>query len=86
MRQRFLRLLPWLGMIALALFTWTRPAVSTPAPEHHPHIHAAVVELREARTELQHAAHDFCGHRKQAVEDVNAALRQLEAALTCDHK
>ncbi len=33
------------------------------APPEHPHIRAAVAELREAREELRTAAHDFCGQR-----------------------
>jgi hypothetical protein len=47
----------------------------------HPHIHHALYELREARTELTEAAHDFGGHRKAAVRAVNAAIVQLEKAL-----
>ena len=47
----------------------------------HPRIHHAVFELREARSELKAAKHDFGGHRKAALKEVNAAITQLEKAL-----
>jgi hypothetical protein len=49
--------------------------------EHHPHIHRAIHELKEARVELKEARHDFGGHREQALTDVNYAIEQLELAL-----
>jgi hypothetical protein len=49
--------------------------------EHHPHLHRAIHELKEARTELKEAKHDFGGHREQALKDVNYAIEQLELAL-----
>ena len=54
--------------------------------EQHPHIRASVRELREARRELETAAHDFGGHRKEAIEAVDNAIRQLEQALQFDKK
>jgi membrane protein implicated in regulation of membrane protease activity len=42
--------------------------------------------LREARAELQQAAHDFCGHRADALRDRQKALSQLQQALACDRK
>ena len=48
---------------------------------HHPHIHHAVVELKQARVELKEAAHDFGGHREKALKDVDYAIEQLELAL-----
>ena len=53
-------------------------------PEKHPHIHHALAELREARRELKEADHDFGGHRKEALEATDAAIRQLERALKFD--
>jgi hypothetical protein len=52
--------------------------------ERHPHIRAAIRELREAKKELEHAAHDFGGHRVEAIEAVNVAIKQLEKALQYD--
>jgi len=49
--------------------------------EHHPHMHRAIHELKEARVQLKEAKHDFGGHREQALKDVNHAIEQLELAL-----
>jgi len=54
--------------------------------ERHPHIRAAIRELQEAKKELQTAAHDFGGHRKEAIEAIDAALKQLREALEYDKK
>jgi len=54
--------------------------------EQHPHIRAAISELREARRELETAAHDFGGHRKEALEAVDNAIKQLQQALQYDKK
>jgi uncharacterized membrane protein len=65
-------------------------ANSTPAattalpPEPHPHIRAALHELRETQVELKRAAHDFGGHREEALEAVDRAIRQLEICLKYD--
>jgi hypothetical protein len=52
--------------------------------ERHPNIHKAVNALERAKGDLQNAAHDYCGHRVEALEATNAALRQLGLALQCD--
>jgi tetratricopeptide (TPR) repeat protein len=54
--------------------------------ERHPHIHAALKELQEAKVELETAAHDFGGHRAEAVKAVEQAIRQLHKALESDAK
>jgi hypothetical protein len=54
--------------------------------EHHPHIRSAINELQEARRELQSAAHDFSGHRVDALKARNEAIHQLQLALQYDKK
>lgn len=54
--------------------------------EKHPEIRAAIGHLREAKQNLEHAAHDFGGHRAKALEHVNQALEECEAALNFDRK
>ena len=49
--------------------------------EHHPEIRKAINALRVARHHLKEAAHDFGGHRAQALEDTDRALKQLELCL-----
>jgi len=84
--------------ILLSLLMVTQAVVSAAHPaapvtqekkernEQHPHIRAALMELREAKRELQTAAHDFGGHRKEAIEAVDTAINQLQQALQYDKK
>lgn len=61
------------------------PNVPTPEPaEPHPQIRAALAALRNAKAHLEHAAHDFGGHRVDAIKAVDEAIRQLELALKYD--
>jgi len=82
--KNLLKSLPWVALMMLALVSVPRSAsTAPPPPEPHPHIRAAIGELREAREELRTAAHDYCGHRKAAVEATDHALKQLQFALDC---
>jgi hypothetical protein len=54
--------------------------------KHHPHIHHAIVELKEARKELKEAPHNFGGHRERAIKDIDFAIKQLELALKFANK
>ncbi|HWX42725.1 MAG TPA: hypothetical protein VN345_16350 [Blastocatellia bacterium] len=60
------------------------PAGSRAAGEPHPLIRRAVNALQAAKGDLQNAAHDYCGHRVDALAATNAALTQLQQALACD--
>jgi hypothetical protein len=62
------------------------PAYSRAGAEQHPLIRRAMAALQAARTDLQNAAHDYCGHRVEALEATNAALAQLQQALACDSR
>jgi hypothetical protein len=68
-----------------ALFSAPAPAAAQ-AKEQHPHMRAAIQELRAAKQELQTAAHDFGGHRNEAIESVGNAMKQLQLALQYDKK
>ncbi len=83
-------------VLTLGLLSFS-PVISTAAPnpapaqvlkgkEQHPHIRAAIRELQEARRELETAAHDFGGHRKEAIEAIDNAIKQLREALEYDKK
>jgi hypothetical protein len=94
MLKRFFAVALLLSVIAFtpSLSKAAAPAVANPAaaapapPEQHPHIRAALRELREAKHELETAAHDFGGHRKEAIESIDNSIRQLEEALKYDKK
>ncbi len=60
------------------------PVSSKAGAERHPLIRRAQSALQSARTDLQNAAHDYCGHRVAALEATNTALSQLHQALACD--
>lgn len=59
------------------------PAAATPA-EPHPQIHEAIAALRHAKEHMEHAAHDFGGHRVEALKATEEAIRQLEICLKYD--
>jgi hypothetical protein len=85
MKRNILRFAPWVVLMILGVVATPRMANTEPQ-ERHPHIRASINELREARNELQRAAHDFCGHRVAALRDTDAALKQLQFALECDRQ
>jgi hypothetical protein len=90
-------LVRWLAVAALVALC-TRPLgvaaqpSSTPArvtpvvSEPHPEINAAIRALERAKGHLQRAAHDFGGHRVEAIQSIDAALVQLRFALQYDKK
>ena len=47
----------------------------------HPNIERAIDALQDAIADLQAAPHDFGGHKAQAIESCQRAIRQLRAAL-----
>lgn len=77
------------------------PAPATPAPaanpapapvqehernERHPEIRKAIEQLKRAKADLQHASHDFGGHREAALRACDEAINQLSQALQYDKK
>jgi hypothetical protein len=54
------------------------------AQEPHPEIREAIASLRRAKEHMEHAAHDFGGHRVEAIQATDAALHQLEECLRYD--
>ena len=62
-----------------------QPAAAPAAlPEPHPEIREAIESLRRAKEHLEHAAHDFGGHRVEAIKAINESLRQLNDCLKFD--
>ena len=59
------------------------PAAATPA-EPHPQIREALGALRRAKEHMEHAAHDFGGHRVEALKATDEAIKQLEICLKYD--
>ena len=85
MKRQFLRFAPWVALMIMGVIGTPRPANTEPQ-ERHPRIRSAVEALRDANEYMRTAAHDFCGHRVEAMRDTNAALRQLQLAMECDRR
>jgi O-acetylhomoserine/O-acetylserine sulfhydrylase-like pyridoxal-dependent enzyme len=47
-------------------------------------VRAAIRALERARNHMEHAAHDFGGHRKEAMAATDEAIKQLRIALQYD--
>lgn len=62
-----------------------QPNSATPsAAEPHPEIREAIAALRRAKEHMEHAAHDFGGHRVEALRATDGAIHQLEECLRYD--
>ena len=59
-------------------------AAANALPEPHPEIHDAIEALRRAKAHMEHAAHDFGGHRVDALRATDEAIRQLEICMKYD--
>jgi hypothetical protein len=68
-------------VVGMALVAVPGDAQTRRAQHHHPHMQAALHELKEARHELKEARHDFGGHREKALKAVDHAIHELEEAL-----
>jgi len=54
------------------------------AAEPHLEIREAIGALRRAKEHMEHAAHDFGGHRVEAIRATDVAIHQLEDCLKYD--
>ena len=73
--------------LTVGLMTFAGMVVAKPAPPamaRCPRIHEAVHALDVAIEEMEHAGHDFCGHKEEAMEAARRAHHQLEEAERCD--
>jgi hypothetical protein len=62
-----------------------QPSTTTAtAAEPHPEIREAIAALRRAKEHMEHAAHDFGGHRVEALRATDVAIHQLEDCLKYD--
>jgi hypothetical protein len=76
-------------MLALFLLGMTAATVGTASAQgpvareagEHPNIARAIDALQDAIADLQAAPHDFGGHKAQAIQASEKAIRQLKMAL-----
>jgi hypothetical protein len=56
-------------------------AVAMPTPGEHPEIHAALEAMHTAKDRLEHAAHDFHGHRVESIKHLDMAIHEAEICM-----
>lgn len=94
MKHKLFVPLATLALVAALAIPVAVPAAPTPKPqpapaakadpEPHPEIREALESLRRARKHMAEAAHDFGGHRVDALKATDEAIRQLEICLRYD--
>lgn len=74
------------SVLAVAGLSMASTAALAEGRERHPSIRRAIDALRAARNDLEHADHDFGGHRVEAMQAIDRALEQLQVALRFDNR
>ena len=64
----------------------TTGAAARERREPHPEIRKAITALERAKSDMQHASHDFGGHRVAALAACDKAIEQLRLALQYDKR
>jgi hypothetical protein len=64
----------------------TTTAAARQRREAHPEIRKAIAALQRAKSDMQHASHDFGGHRVDAIAACDRAIEQLRLALQYDKR
>jgi len=55
-------------------------------PENHAELDGALRALQRAKAGLEHASHDFGGHRVKALDLTNQAIDEVKQALASDQQ
>ncbi len=98
MKVKILGVLVLTALIVAVAFSVSMPATSkaamptpaasaapaNPIPPDHPEIRDAIASLRHAKEHMEHAAHDYGGHRVEALRATDEAIHQLEICLKFD--
>jgi hypothetical protein len=58
--------------------------INRPHREKHPELRRALRQLNNAETSLKSGAHDYSGHREQALDLVQKAISEVQQAITSD--
>ena len=79
--KKILSLAVILGLLIFAAMVMAKPAPATMA--RCPNIHKAIGALDAAMHDMEVAAHDFCGHKAEAMEASRHAIEHLRKAEEC---
>lgn len=77
------RRIAWAGLCLLLLLPVSNSMAGPMAAEraNHPRIARAIHQLEDAIAYMEHAPHDFGGHKAEAISASRAAIVQLKLAL-----
>src|SRR5260370_1512543 len=85
LRRTMMRLRPTRLLLSASLALGILALTATAAPAYHSHVEHALHELREAHAEVKRAKHNFGGHRRAALKDIDAAIHQLSRLVGHPH-
>lgn len=74
MRKKMMSVCTVMGLLLML-------SMPSPAFEKHPEIQEALEALHKAKAHLEHASHDFHGHRADAIRAIDEATHQLEICM-----
>ncbi|HUD63437.1 MAG TPA: hypothetical protein VMQ17_02615 [Candidatus Sulfotelmatobacter sp.] len=57
------------------------PSAAAVPQEKHPHIHAGLEAMREAKRQMEAAASEYHGHRAKSIEHLNQAIHEAEICM-----
>lgn len=90
MKRQLFRFAPWVTLMIVGVVSTSRSAnpapVPAPQPRMHERIRAAMNAMQDAQEYMRTAAHDFCGHKVEAMRANEAAMRQLRLAMECERR
>ncbi len=62
------------------------PGTGVPHGDRHPEMRRALKQLENAKESLQHATHDYSGHRDQAINLIDQAENQIRQGLEAESR
>ena len=86
LRSRRLALVEGLSLASLGFVSGFMSRAQAGPGDKHPHMHAAIRELREAKKELEQAPHDYGHLGKDAIKAIDHAIEHLGKWLEAANK
>jgi hypothetical protein len=71
--------------VTLGVVVGTPRLMNTASADAQPKMKAALILLKDAKTQLEEAAHDKGGHRAAALKAVKVAIEEVEAGIKFDN-